>query len=131
MEKEIKLSTQLKELIGFIEQAEKDYHYYYEQVGIQDKLSQDILHKLELEDLTEEEVTETGLQLQTNRKDRRYYKDKVEELKPIFEFVSENKVVINKLKQTLGDVRKAEGYHAHRTYKPRVLKETGETTETK
>jgi hypothetical protein len=119
---EKKISNQIKDFISLVEAAEKDYNYYYEKVGIEDKLSQDILHKLELEDLTDQEVTEAGIMLQTNRKDRRYYKDKIEELKPLYDFYIENKDIINKLKNTLGATRKAEGYHAHRTYKPRVLK---------
>lgn len=121
-----KISNQIKEFITLVETAEKDYLYYYEKVGVEDKLSQDILHKLELEDLTEEEVTEAGIMLQTNRKDRRYYKDRIEELKPLYDFYNENKTLISKLKNTLGATRKAEGYHEHRTYKPRVLKDEKE-----
>jgi hypothetical protein len=127
---EIKISTQIKDFISLVEKAEKDYNYYYEQVGIQDKLSQDILHKLELEDLEDDELNETAVMLQTNRKDRRYYKDRIEELKPLYDFYMDNKEAINKLKNTLGATRKAEGYHAHRTYKPRVLKTDKDTKET-
>ena len=118
-----KISAQIKDFITLVEAAEKDYNYYYEQVGIQDKLSQDILHKLELEDLDDAELNETAIMLQTNRKDRRYYKDRIEELKPLYDFYNENKTLISKLKNTLGATRKAEGYHEHRTYKPRVLKD--------
>lgn len=59
------------------------------------------------------------------RKDRRYYKDKVEELQPLIDFLgeTENKKVIDRLKRVLGETKKQEKGHENRFYVPRVLKE--------
>ena len=52
----------------------------------------------------------------------RFFKDKVEELTPVFNFVSDNKKVIHNLQKVLSEVRKQEKYHENRNYYPRVLK---------
>lgn len=64
-------------------------------------------------------------QLAICRKDRRYYKDKVEELQPLIDFLgeAENKKVIERIKKVLGEVKKEERAHENRFYVPRVLKD--------
>lgn len=64
-------------------------------------------------------------QLAICRKDRRYYKDKVEELQPLIDFLAEegNKKMIEKIKRVLGETKKQERGHENRFYVPRVLKE--------
>lgn len=91
----------------------------------QDKLTQDYLHSLELDELKYEERNKIATQLAINRKDRRYFKDKVEEYEPIINFFSEsqNKALLNKLQNILGKVRKIENYHKNRFYVPKILKE--------
>ena len=88
-------------------------------------MTQDYLHSLELDDLKCDERSKIATKLMINRKDRRYYKDRVEEFEPIVQFFDDpqNKKVLDKLKQVLGQVRKAENYHKDRIYIPRVLKE--------
>jgi len=63
--------------------------------------------------------------LATSRKDRRYYKDQVEELQPLFDVITDtkHKSCIEQLKQALGKTRKSEAYHKDRRYYPRVLKD--------
>ena len=74
-------------------------------------------------------------QLEYCLKDRRYYKDRVEELEPFTNlFLSKDKDkdnivrscnnAINNIKNSLGNVRKQEEYHKDRKYKPRILKDT-------
>lgn len=120
-----KPSEYITEFLNFVTEAQTQHRIYEEEVNNQDKLTQDYLHKLELGELKSSERSKVATKLAINRKDRRYYKDRVEELKPIVEFFSDpvNKKVLDKMKQVLGDCRKSEEYHKYRKYKPRVLKE--------
>ena len=118
-------STYLSDFFNFVSDAQVRYRICSEEMNNQEKLTQDYLHSLELDDLDRGERSKIATKLALNRKDRRYYKDRVEELEPIVEFFKDpnNKKVFDKLTQVLGVVRKQEEYHKTRTYKPRVLKE--------
>ena len=124
----LKVSKRLEDFISFYDEAINTYKYAYDMVNQCDKLKCDLLHKIELglyEDINEEKRIQT--QLKYCLKDRRYYKDRVEELEPIVIFFADpqNKKVLDKLKQILGQVRKSETYHQDRHYIPRVLKDGG------
>lgn len=120
-----KPSEYISEFLNFVAEAQSQYRFCSEEVNNQDKLTQDYLHSLELDDLKHNERSKVATKLAINRRDRRYFKDRVEELEPIVEFFndSQNKKMLDKLKQVLGAIRKAEGYHKDRTYIPRILKE--------
>ena len=132
----LKASKRLSDFIAFYDEAVQTYSYCYNQVNACDRLKCDLLHKIELglyEDKNEEKRIQT--QLKYCLKDRRYYKDRVEELEPFVKlFNSKEKereiitkscsTTINHIKQSLGEVRRAEDYHSNRTYKPRILKDT-------
>lgn len=115
-------SLSIEHFLNFLKEAEITHRLYTEYQKEQEDLTQDLLHKLELEELTENDKRRLATQLRINRKDRRFFKDKVEELAPICNFVSENKKVFQNLTNVLGEVRKQEKYHEHRTYFPKVLK---------
>ena len=91
----------------------------YEEVHSQDLLTNDLLHKLELGSAKDRNKVAT--QIAKCRKERRYYKDQVEEVEALINWMEENKDAFNKLKQVLGKMRKAEEWHESRTYVPRVL----------
>lgn len=118
-------SEYISDFLNFVTEAQSQYKFCFDEVNNQDKMTQDYLHSLELDDLKCAERSKVATQLAINRKDRRYYKDRVEEYEPIVQFFEDgaNKRVLDKLKQVLGATRKAEGYHKERTYKPRVKKE--------
>lgn len=120
-----KPSEYLTEFLNFVSEAQSQYRFCRDEVENQEKLTQDYLHSLELDDLKRDERSKVATKLAVNRKDRRYYKDRVEELEPIVQFFEEpqNKKVLDKMKQVLGVVRKSELYHKDRKYIPRVLKE--------
>lgn len=120
-----KPSEYISEFLNFVATAQSHYRFCSEEVNNQDKLTQDYLHSLELDGLKRDERSKVATKLAINRKDRRYFKDRVEELEPIVQFFEEpqNKKVLDKMKQVLGQVRRAEGYHKDRNYIPRVLKE--------
>ena len=121
-----KPSEQITNLIKFIAAAQSHYKFCDEEMKKQEALTQDYLHSLELDGLNCSERSKLATKLATNRKDRRYYKDRVEELEPIVIFFADqqNKKMLDRLQQILGQVRKQENYHKDRTYRPKVLKES-------
>lgn len=123
--KEKKSSEYIEEFLNFLSDVKSKYNFAFDEVNQQDKLTQDYLHSIELDNLKYEERNKIATKLVINRKDRRYYKDIVEEYEPIVEFLDDpnNKKIVNQLTQVLGKVRKQEDYHEKRTYIPRVLKE--------
>ena len=120
-----KPSEHISEFLNFVTMAQNQHRIYEEEVNNQDKLTQDYLHSLELDDLKRDERSKIATKLAINRKDRRYYKDRVEEFEPIVKFFEDpqHKKMLNLMTKVLGDVRKAESYHKDRKYIPRVLKE--------
>jgi hypothetical protein len=132
----LNISRKLESFLSFYDEAIAAYNYCFEKVNECEKLECDLKHKLELghyEDNNAEKRIYT--QLKYCLKDRRYYKDRVEELEPfVLLFVSKDKdkenlvrqcsAAINHMRQSLGGVRRAENYHADRTYKPRIMKDT-------
>ena len=95
-----KSSEYISEFLNFISEAQSKYKFCLEEEDKQEKLTQDYLHRLELDDLKCNERSKIATKLATNRKDRRYYKDRVEELEPIVKFFEEqqNKKMLDKLK---------------------------------
>lgn len=132
----IQASRKIESFLTFYEDAVNTYKFCYAKVNECEKLECDLKHSLELgkyADVNEERRIMT--QLKYCLRDRRYYKDRVEELEPfVLLFLSKDKdkegitrsctTTINQLKQALGGVRRAESYHADRTYKPRILRDT-------
>ena len=87
----------------------------------QEKVTQDILHSLELNDLKYNERAKLATRLAEVRKQRRIYKDAVEELEPVSDFLEDNKKLLNNLGALVGNVRKQEKYHSNRQYYPRIV----------
>ena len=108
--------------IRLVEKTPKVYEAARTAVNTEDKLTSDLLHEIELQGTNCNIRSKTATRLRENRLDRRYYKDIVEELEPLYEFLQdkENRKVIKKLEAVLGKMRKEEAYHADRTYHPRV-----------
>lgn len=118
-----KTSKHIEDFLNFLRNAQNEYTWSMEKEKEQEELTQDFLHLLELEDLNYHERAKIAGHLTEARQERRQYKDSVEELKSVVEFVKANKKFLNELEQVLGDVRKQEKYHTNRSYHPRVLNE--------
>lgn len=120
----IHYSEQISNFLSFLTDSQTEYNYSYEEVNRLDKLTQDYLHQLELENLKCAERSKVATQLAICRKQRRIHKDKIEELQPLIDFLeeSENKKAIERLKRVLGETKKQEKGHENRFYVPRVLK---------
>ena len=121
-----KPSEQITNFLNFITAAQSHYKFCEDEQQKQEALTQDYLHSLELDGLNCSERSKLATKLAINRKDRRYYKDRVEELEPIVQWASDptNAKMLNQLKQVLGACRKQENYHKDRIYIPKILKES-------
>jgi hypothetical protein len=120
-----KPSENISEFLNFVAEARTQHKIYSDEVIKQDKLTQDYLHSLELDGLKCNERSKIATKLVTNRKDRRYFKSRVEELEPIVKLFEDPHAqkLLNQLTQTLGQTRKMESYHKHGKYVPKILKE--------
>ena len=133
----MKVSKNIENFLNFYDAVKQDYDTAFEMVNQCDKLTQDLLHRLELENLSTGEKNKIATQLKYCRKDRRYWKDIVEETESFVNMfnqteaslsdgkkkaeVEANRRFINMLRETLGKTRRQEGYHANRSYKPRII----------
>ena len=133
----MKTSKNIENFLNFYDAVKREYDIAFEMVSQCDKLTQDLLHRLELESLSTNEKNKIATQLKYCRKDRRYWKDIVEELESFVTMfnqteaslsdnkkkaeVEANRRFINMLRETLGKTRKQESYHANRSYKPRII----------
>lgn len=115
--------------IEFTEQFRKlrqKYDFYNNAVQELDRATQDVLHKLELDKLSSAEKCKWATQLSNIRKDRRYYKDKVEALKSLIDCIEESKSFTNEMNRfgnVAGAVRKSYTNRQYRQYTPKFLKE--------
>lgn len=128
----MKVSKQLEDFLNFYEKAKCDYTYAKEQLNKCQEYTQDILHSLELDKLSYSERCKLMTKLTACRKDRRYWKDRVEELEPFVSIfvaldstksndITRNIKVINFLREALGKTRRQENYHSDRKYTPRIF----------
>ena len=120
-----RFSERIKDICTMFDDVVKDHEWHGEQVNRMDQLTQDYLHKLELDGLKYEERAKVATQLAKCRQERRQHKDAVIILDPLVEYLeTENgKRLLNLLREVLGKTRKAEAYMQTRMYFPRVLKE--------
>ena len=73
---------------------------------------------------TYEERCRLATKLTACLKERRYYKDIIDQTQPVMEWSNDgrNAAAFNQIKQMLGKVRKSEKYMETRTYRPRTDK---------
>lgn len=117
---ELNNSEIIKAFLDLLRTAKSGYEYAHEHQIAEEKKTQDILHRLELENTKYRERAKLATQLMNVRQKRREYKDECEEYEDIVEFVTNNKGFVNKLEQLLGQVRKVEQYHESRRYTPKT-----------
>lgn len=118
------------EFMEYFRNIKKHFDYYNSALSDLDKATQDILHKFELDKISSNEKCRWATELSKIRKDRRYYKDRVETLKLIIETMDEingksNQLVsdINKFATIFGVARKSYLNKGNRFYSPKVIKD--------
>ena len=120
---EPKFSTYISEFCSMLENSQQDYTWNYEEVHRMDGLTQDYLHKLELENMDYKERAKIATQLSRCRQKRRECKDTVEILEPLVQFLDtdKGKTLFNLMREVLGKTRKVEERMGTRIYVPRDL----------
>ena len=120
-------SAAIRDFVKMMEDVPKDYAWNYNEVKQKDRLTQDYLHKLELDGLNYKERAKVATQLAQCRQARRECKDTVEILEPLVTFLESDKGknLYNLVREVLGKTRKVEERMKTRVYVPRVLKDDG------
>lgn len=113
-------------ILGIINQADLDFGYANTVIRECDEETQDILHDLELVPHTHNERGRLAKRLAEVRKIRREAKDAAETLNPFVDWVVDNPHAVNRLKETLGAMRKRDILHTNRVYFRRAGENKGE-----
>ena len=116
-------SQTISDFTKFLSQASSDYSFSKEEVFRLEQMTQDYLHKLELQNGNYHERARVAAAIRRCRVERRVHKDRIAILEPVVQCLSTDrgKMMISQLQQMLGDVRKEERATKDRRYVPRVL----------
>lgn len=116
-------SSYISDFCTMVTDVLRDYEWNKEEVNRLDKLTQDYLHKLELDRLDYKGRAKVATKLTTCRQLRRASKDTVEVLEPFVTFLESDKGknMMNLLRDALGKTRKVEERMENRTYRYKVL----------
>lgn len=116
-------SENISGFCNMVDRAKQDYEWNYNEVKRLDCLTQDYLHKLELEGLGYAERAKVATRLAECRRLRRASKDTVETLQPLIEFFETERgnQLLNLMREVLGRTRKVEERMETRKYRNRIL----------
>ena len=123
--KQPQFSENISGFCNMVDKARQDYEWNYNEVNRLDYLTQDYLHKLELDGLCYSERAKVATQLARCRQLRRASKDTVEIFKPLIDFLDtdKGKQLLSLMRETLGKTRKVEEKMKTRTYRNKILEE--------
>ena len=94
----IDISEEIGDFLRLLDQAQKDYAWYKDELHRLEQLQQDYLHMLELQDATYHKRAKIASELRQCRIDRREAKDTIAILDPMVDFLqsdSENTTIEN------------------------------------
>lgn len=118
---EISKAKKIEEFLRFIEECRNEYDLAFDEVGKEDRRLQDLLHELEFAP-DKAARNRSATKLHNSRVHRRENKDLVQMNEEIVKFFSDkqNKSVVDRMRQMLGQQRKREEYlNSERVYNPR------------
>ena len=101
-------SQSLSDFLEFLRQSQQDYNIAVDIELTKSKETQDILHKIELDDVKYHDYAKLGKALKSIRNERREAKNIQLQLAPLVGWIKENQNVVRGLERLLGEVRKAE-----------------------
>lgn len=109
--------------LSIMQNLEMRYQANFSGVHEQDLITQDLLHKLELEQNNAVQLVQLAKQLKECRKTRRMMKDEIELMQPLMDFMQDgqNRRCVHQLQEALGKMRDVSNHHENRRYYPRVL----------
>lgn len=113
-------SQSLSDFLEFLRQSQQDYSIAADIETTKSKETQDILHKIELDDVKYHDYAKLGKALKSIRNERREAKNIQLQLAPLVGWIKENQNVVRGLERLLGEVRKAETNIKNAHYYPRT-----------
>lgn len=113
-------AEQFSQFLRFLRQCQEDFSIAESLQDDTEAETQDILHKLELEENTYHEYARLSKALKKVRIERRKAKDTIEQLGPLVTWVAQNSKIIKELEKVLGEMRKAEKNIQYRHYNPKT-----------
>ena len=120
VKKDISYAEQFQQFMKFISQCQANFSIAETIQEDTEAETQDILHKLELEEITYHEYARLSKVLKKVRIERRKAKDTIEQTGPLVTWVAQNNKVIKELERVLGEMRKAEKNMCYRHYNPKT-----------
>lgn len=113
-------SQSLSDFLEFLRQSQQDYNIAVDIELTKSKETQDILHKIELDNVKYHDYAKLGKALKSIRNERREAKNIQLQLSPLIGWIKENQNVVRGLERLLGEVRKAETNIKNAHYYPRT-----------
>ncbi len=113
-------SQSLSDFLEFLRQSQQDYSIAADIETTKSKETQDILHKIELDDVKYHDYAKLGKALKSIRNERREAKNIQLQLAPLVGWIKENQNIVRGLERLLGEVRKAETNIKNAHYYPRT-----------
>lgn len=113
-------SEALSAFLEFLREAERECTSAVNTMTDSDAATQDLLHFLELQEPSPDELVAVGERIVAIRQERRAAKDRAEVLTPVVEWIAQHKETVKSLERLLGELRKVENRHASRFYTPRT-----------
>lgn len=106
----------VENIFRIVNEAYEQYKMADAELDYCDKKTQDILHELELINLTYHESAKLGRELIDIRKRRRLAKDTIEFLYPMVHWRDQQQGPLGKLSNVLGEMRKIDEKHKNAVY---------------
>ena len=121
-----KPSIELERFLGFVTEANRIVDMANQWCADTENETQDILHAIEIGNLSYQQNAKLAKKLREIRQQRREAKSIIEKYRVIADWVENNSKTINQLQSVLGVTRKAESAIANKCYRQRtgILKET-------
>lgn len=121
----MKYSDNIQIFLEFLRQAKREYQIAIAEEREKDAESQDLVHRLELNNNTYHDMAKIAKTITKVRRERRQAKDRQQVLKPVTDWICQNTRVMKSLEELLGAVRRAEKALEGRTYtqKTDILKQ--------
>lgn len=121
---ELTVEEILKIMKEFFENIDKDYEKLLGELNEKELEQQDLLHKLELNNLNAIQISKVATQLRGVRKERRIVKNDIERVKIIKNFTDKynNKFITNEIQVLIKELYKLKKRQENRRYEPRILK---------
>lgn len=113
-------SQSLSDFLEFLRQSQQDYNIAADIETTKSKETQDILHKIELDNVKYHDYAKLGKALKFIRNERREAKNIKQQLEPLIGWVEENQSVVRGLERLLGELRKVETNIKNAHYYPRT-----------